>query len=88
MEFMDVLLKRRSTRKFNGEKITRDELDKVLQAGLLAPSSMNRKPINLMVVERKETLKQLSQAKDHGAELLADADKAIVVIADTMISDT
>lgn len=88
MEFMDVLLKRRSTRKFNDEKITKEELDSVLRAGLLAPSSMNRKPINLMVVERKETLKELSQAKDHGAELLADADKAIVVLADTMISDT
>lgn len=85
---MDVLLKRRSTRKFSDEKITKEELDKVLQAGLLAPSSMNRKPINFMVVERKETLEKLSKAKDHGAELLAGADKAIVVIADTMISDT
>ena len=88
MEFMDVLLKRRSTRKFSDEKITKEELDKVLQAGLLAPSSMNRKPINFMVVERKETLEKLSKAKDHVAELLAGADKAIVVIADTMISDT
>ena len=88
MEFMDVLLKRRSTRKFNGEKITKDELEKILEAGLLAPSSRNRKPINLMVVERKETLAELSKAKDHGAELLSGADKAIVVIADTSISDT
>lgn len=88
MEFMDVLLKRRSTRKFNGEKITNGEMEKVLHAGLLAPSSMNRKPISLMVVENKKTLEELSKAKDHGAELLAGADKAIVVLADTMISDT
>ena len=88
MEFMDVLLKRRSTRKFNTEPITKEELDYILKAGLLAPSSMNRKPINFLVVERSETLKELAEAKDHGAELLKDADKAIVVIADTMISDT
>ena len=88
MEFMDVLLKRRSTRKFNTEPITKEELDYILKAGLLAPSSMNRKPINFMVVERKETLEKLSKAKDHGAELLAGADKAIVVIADSMIADT
>ena len=88
MEFMDVLLKRRSTRKFSDEKITKEELDQVLRAGLMAPSSMNRKPINFMVVERKEILEKLSKAKDHGAELLKGADKAIVVIADTMISDT
>ena len=88
MEFIDVLLKRRSTRKFNDNPITKDELDKILKAGLLAPSSMNRKPISFLVVERRETLAELAQAKDHGAELLRDADKAIVVIADTMISDT
>lgn len=88
MEFMEVLLKRRSTRKFNTEPITKEELDYILKAGLLAPSSMNRKPINFLVVERPETLVELAEAKDQGAELLKDADKAIVVIADTMISDT
>ena len=88
MEFMDVLLKRRSTRKFSDEKITKDELDKILKAGLLAPSSMNRKPVNFLVVERKETLSQLANAKDHGSQLIAGADKAIVVIADTMVADT
>lgn len=88
MEFMDVLLKRRSTRKFNDRQITREELDKILKAGLLAPSSRNRKPVNFLVVERKETLEKLAKSKDHGAELLTGADKAIVVIADTMVSDT
>lgn len=88
MEFKDILLKRRSTRKFSDEEITRDELDYILKAGLLAPSSRNRKPINFMVVERRETLDELAKSKDHGAELLKGADKAIVVIADTLISDT
>ena len=88
MEFMDVLLNRRSTRKFSDEKITKDELDRILKAGLLAPSSMNRKPVNFLVVERKETLSQLANAKDHGSQLIAGADKAIVVIADTMVADT
>lgn len=88
MELMDVFLNRRSTRKFNGEKITKDELDNILQAGLLAPTSMNRKPCNFMVVENREILTKLSKAKDHGAELLEGADKAIVVLVDTLIADT
>lgn len=88
MEFMDVLLKRRSTRKFSDEKITTDELNRILQAGLLAPTSMNRKPCSFMVVENKETLNELANAKDHGAELLNGADKAVVVLADTLIADT
>ena len=88
MELIDVMLKRRSTRKFNDEPVTREELDKILQAALLAPTSMNRKPCNFMVVERKETLKDLANSKDHGAGLIDGADKAIVVVADTMVADT
>ena len=88
MELMDVMLERRSTRKFNDEPVTKDELDRILHAALLAPTSMNRRPCNFMVVERKETLEELSKSKDHGAGLINGADKAIVVIADTLIADT
>ena len=88
MTLIDIMLKRRSTRRFNSEKITKEELEKILQAALLAPTSMNRKPCNFLVVERPETLEELSKCKNHGAELIAGADKAIVVIADTMVADT
>lgn len=88
MELLDVMLKRRSTRKFNGNPVTKEELDKILAAALLAPTSMNRKPCNFLVVERKETLEELSKAKDHGADLISGADKAIVIVADTLIADT
>lgn len=83
-----MMLKRRSTRKFNQEPITKEELDKILASALLAPTSMNRKPCNFMVVERKETLEELSKAKDHGADLISGANKAIVVVADTFLADT
>ena len=88
MTLTDLMLKRRSTRKFNDEKVTKYELDKILQAALLAPTSMNRKPCNFMVVERKEILNELSQSKNHGADLIKGADKAVVVIADTLVADT
>lgn len=87
MTLIDLMLKRRSTRIFNDEEITKDELDKILQSALLAPTSMNRKPCNFMVVENKQTLEQLSKSKDHGADLIKGADKAIVVVADSLISD-
>lgn len=88
MELLDIMLKRRSTRKFSDEPVTKQEIDKILQAALLAPTSMNRKPCNFMVVERKEILKELSKSKDHGADLIDGADKAIVVIANSMVADT
>ena len=88
MALLDTMLKRRSTRKFTDKPVTKEELDKILQAALLAPTSMNRKPCNFMVVERRETLEKLAKSKDHGADLISGADKAIVVLADTMIADT
>ena len=88
MELLDVMLKRRSTRKFNDEPVKKEELDRILHAALLAPTSRNRKPCNFMVVERKETLIELSNSKNHGAELIGGANKAIVVVADEGIADT
>ena len=85
---MDIMLERRSTRKFNDAPVTKDELDSILHAALLAPTSMNRKPCNFMVVERKETLVELANSKDHGAALIEGADKAIVVVADALVADT
>ena len=88
MELFDAMLKRRSVRKFSDEDITKEQLEKILEAGLLAPTSMNRKPCNFMVIENKEKLEKLSKAKDHGAELISGAKKAIAVIADTLVADT
>ena len=51
MELLDVMLERRSTRRFNDEPVSKSELDKILAAALLAPTSMNRKPCNFMVGE-------------------------------------
>ena len=82
------MFKRRSTRKFRDEDISKQDLDLILHSALLAPTSMNRKPCNFMVVERKETLKELSECKDMGAGLIAGANKVIVVIADSMVADT
>ncbi|WP_407421709.1 nitroreductase family protein [Methanobrevibacter sp.] len=88
MEYKDLLLKRRSVRKFTDEDVTKDQLNQILQAGLLAPTSRNRKPCNFLVVSNKKTLKELSEVKEHGSKFLADANKAIVVIANTLVADT
>lgn len=88
MEFDDVLLKRRSVRKFKDEEVTKDQLNQILQAGLLAPTSRNRKPCNFLIVTNKDILKELSKVKEHGADFLAGANKAIVVIANTLLADT
>lgn len=82
-----LLLHRRSVRQFKGQKIEKEKIGKLLTAGLLAPSSRNRKPWEFIVVDDPDLLKDLSSAKAHGSAFLNETPLGIVVIADTNASD-
>ena len=85
---IDVMLKRRSIRKYTGEAIPVDKLDAILKAGLLAPTSRNLKPCEFYVVRDKETLRKLAAAKNHGAGMIEKCDTAIAVFGDGEKADT
>ncbi len=87
MELFDVMLKRKSVRKYTDEKIPADKLEKILQAALLAPTSRNICPCEFIVVQDKETLCQLAKAKNAGSAMLSQATCAIVVVGDSDKSD-
>ncbi len=61
MEAMKNLLERRSIRRYTAEQVSDELLDKVLEAGLYAPSGMNRQNIVMVAVRDKETRDQLSK---------------------------
>lgn len=87
MELLKLLQRRRSIRKYTDEHISDETLEKILQAGLLAPSSRAIYPVELVAVRDKEMLRGLSECKAAGAAMLKNADAAIVVIGDTAKSD-
>ena len=87
MELIEIMRCRRSIRKYTGEAVPEEKLQKVLQAGLLAPTSRGKRPWEFYVVKEKETLEKLSRAKWHGSALIAGCDTAIVVFADSDLSD-
>ena len=88
MELMDIILKRRSIRKYKNDDIPEEKLEKILQAGLLALTSKNRKPCEFVVVRDAETLLKLSKAKSGGAEMLSGCGCAVVVLGDSEKADT
>ena len=88
MELFDAIIKRRSIRKYTWETIPEDKLEKIVQAGLLAPTSRNIKPCELYVVRDKRLLELLSHAKSAGGAFIRDADAAVVVLADESRADT
>lgn len=87
MELLEAMLKRRSIRQYTNEKVSQDKIDKILQAALLAPSSRNIKPCELIVIEDRETLEKLANCKSAGSLMLKEASHAIVVIGNHEKSD-
>ena len=59
MELREVLLKRRSVRKFTDEAVTDEMIRELLLAAMSGPSACNRKPWEFYVVADKEKLDEL-----------------------------
>ncbi len=86
-KFIDLVKKRRSIRKFTGKLLTPGEVEILMKAALMAPSSKSSTPWQFVLVENKETLQKISQAKAHGGAMIADCALAIVIVADPQKSD-
>ena len=62
MEFEDIIRRRTSTRKFSTRKIEKEKLDKILEAGRIAPTAKNIQPIKIYVVQSEEGLSKIDMA--------------------------
>ena len=85
--FSDLITRRRSMRKFTEEKLAPQEVELLMKAALKAPSSKRLNCWQFIVVEDKKMLEVLSTCKENGAQFLADAPLAIVILADPTLSD-
>lgn len=82
MEFLELLKQRRSYRQYTDEPIKQELLDKIIEAGLLAPSGRNIKPEELIVVTDQELLKSLSLSRIGASKMLEKAAACIIVLGD------
>ena len=82
---IDVILKRRSIRKYTGKPIDEKEITQLLEAGMAAPSAKNRQPWHFVVVREQEMLEKLSEAHPYG-KMLAEASAAIAVCGDMNVA--
>lgn len=85
--FSDLITKRRSIRKFTEELIAPEDVELILKAGLMAPSSKNARPWHFIVVEDKELLEKLSHTKKNGCKFLPESALAIIVASDPLLSN-
>ena len=84
---VELLMERRSIRRYTGERVPEESLKQILQAGLLTPSGHNAKPWEFVVVRDRETLNKLSQCREGSSEMLKGADCAVVVLGDEEKTD-
>jgi nitroreductase len=61
---LDIILKRRSVRKYKNDKVSEDLIKSLLQAAMSAPSAGNQQPWHFVIIEDRAVLTELS--KIHG----------------------
>ncbi len=61
MSLVDVVLNRRSIRRYEKKEIPKDVLDTVLEAGRQAPSAANKQPWHFIVLTDSEIKKEMSR---------------------------
>lgn len=61
MDFLELAKNRYSVRSFKKEQITKQELDKILEAGRVAPTACNFQPQRILVLQSKENLEKLKE---------------------------
>ena len=78
----NVIFKRRSIRRFLDKPIEQEKLERILRAGMQAPSAHNNQRWELLVVTDKDKREALSKMSPW-AGMVAKAPVAIVVMGDT-----
>lgn len=82
MELLELMQARRSVRGYTAVPVPGEALDKILRAGLLAPSSGGLRPWALIVVRDRETLDQLGDTRPGSIRMLKQAGAAVVVLGE------
>ena len=72
MEFKDVLNRRYSCRAFAARDIEQEKVARILEAGRVAPTAVNKQPVHIWAVSNPETLQAIKGVtrSNYGAPLL------------------
>ena len=82
MEFEEVIKERYSVRSFSDREIEQEKLEKILEAGRIAPTAANFQPQRVYVIKSEEGMRKLSSV----CHMLYDAPVVLLVCADMNIS--
>lgn len=82
MDTIQCIQTRRSVRQYTGEIISDTDLKTILTAGMYAPSAMNKRPWEFVVVQDQKLLEKITQIHPY-ADFVTDAGTAVLACLNT-----
>ncbi len=81
MNTLEAIRTRRSIRRYTDEKISPDKIRILLEAAMVAPSDMDQRPWQFVVIEGRSRLTGLADVMEH-CDMLREATLGILVCGD------
>lgn len=85
--FHDLIINRRSIRRYTDQKLDPEQVQTILEAGLMAPTSKNSRSWQFVCVDDLDMMTRLVDCKPAGAVSLMACPLAIVVCGDPATSE-
>jgi nitroreductase len=82
VDILDVIMTRRSIRKFEKKDVSEELVERVLEAGRWAPSGLNNQPWRFAII-RDNAIKDRISGLTHYSRIVRDADVLIAVFMDS-----
>jgi nitroreductase len=82
---MDAIYKRRSIRRFTGEKVPEEAITEFIKAGMNAPSASNQQPWRFVIIDDRRLLNEIPSFHPY-SQMLREAPVAILVCGDMDLS--
>ena len=83
IKILELIKSRQSDRKYNNQPVEKEKLERIIEAGQLAPSACNAQPWKFIVVDNPELLSKLAEAasaKLLGMNSFVDQATAMIVV--------
>lgn len=83
----DLLVARRSIRRYKDQPLTAEEVKLIMEAALMAPTSKSKRAWQFILVDDKDKLTRLASCKPAGSDPIGRCALAVVVAVDPALSE-
>jgi nitroreductase len=81
MNLLEIIKKRRSIRRFTSKEVEKEKIEALLEAGMYAPSAVNKQPWHFIVIDDHAVMKRIMEAHPH-SKMFETANIGVLVCGD------